>query len=225
MSRDELVQRYLDGQMGRRVFIRRLIATGVATATALTYADILQAMPAGATVTDFYVLVQDYAFTPKVVSPRLGTNVDYEFDSANTHNHSATDKTNMHLFDTNFVVPGGASVVAFSVAGTYPYHCKETNHIPMTGQVRVAVKVDPDSAKLGKKFTITWATSIPAGFVVDVQRRSGNGAFSDWKHGVTTTSGTYKPNHKGTFAFRARLRKKSNGAHSDWSPPRAITVT
>ena len=48
MSRAELVQGYLDGQLSRRVFIRRLVATGVSAAAALSYAGLLEAAPAGA---------------------------------------------------------------------------------------------------------------------------------------------------------------------------------
>jgi hypothetical protein len=62
VSREELVERYLDGQLSRRVFIRRLIATGVTTAAALSYASILEALPADAAVADFYLVIQDFSF-------------------------------------------------------------------------------------------------------------------------------------------------------------------
>jgi plastocyanin len=228
MSQDELVQRYLDGQMGRRVFIRRLIGTGVAATTALTYASILEAMPAGATVADFYVFVQDYSFTPKSAGLMFGQDVEFDFYSGNTHSHSATDRSGMHFFDTNFVAPSGEASVGFPVAGTYRYHCKEpiSAHPPMTGQIRVPMKANPMSGHLGKKFTLTWATSVPAGYVVDLQRRApGASDFSSWKHGVHAKEGTFTPDRKGTFTFQARLRKLSNGTHSDWSPSLSITVT
>lgn len=228
MSQDELIQRYLDGQLGRRVFIRRLIGTGVATAVAFTYADILQAMPAGATVADFYVFVQDYSFTPQAAPLKFGQNVEFDFYSGNTHSHSATDKSGMHFFDTNFVAPSGSVLVGFPVSGTYAYHCKEPAgaHAPMTGQIRVPLKADPNVAPKGKTFTIQWATSVPNGYVVDVQRRNpGASSFSWWKHGTTSKKDTFKPTKKGIFEFRARLRKTSNGKHSDWSPTRTIEVT
>lgn len=228
MSQDELIQRYLDGQLGRRVFIRRLIATGVATVAAVTYADILEAMPAGANPTDFYIYVQDYSFSPKAAGLKFGQKVDFGFSAANTHSHSATDKTGMHLFDTNFVAPAGAASLGFPVAGTYAYHCKEPTsaHAPMTGQISVPIKINPDTGPLGMKFTLTWAISVPAGYVVDVQlRKPGASGFSPWKTGVHAKTGTYKPPRKGTFTFQARVRKLSNGAHSDWSPGRSIKVT
>jgi plastocyanin len=228
MSQEELVQRYLDGQMGRRVFLRRLVATGVSAAAALTYADILHAMPAGATAADFYVFVQDYSFTPQTARLKFGQNVEFGFSSANASPHSATDTSGMGFFDTGLVAPSAAAFVGFPVAGTYPYNCKDPQsaHTPMTGQIGVPLKVAPDDGRLGTTFTITWATSLPSGYVVDVQRRSpGANGFSSWKHGVQTKRATFTPQRKGTFTFRARLRKVSDGSHSGWSPSRSIDVT
>jgi len=59
MSREELVGAYTQGRMSRRVFIRSLVALGVATGAAVTYADSLaSAAPAragsAAPVTDLY---------------------------------------------------------------------------------------------------------------------------------------------------------------------------
>lgn len=59
MSREELVGAYVHGRMSRRVFIRSLVALGVATGAAVTYADSLaSAAPAragsAAPVTDLY---------------------------------------------------------------------------------------------------------------------------------------------------------------------------
>jgi hypothetical protein len=41
MSEEELVRRYLDGRMSRRIFIRRTMAAGLTAAAALAYADML----------------------------------------------------------------------------------------------------------------------------------------------------------------------------------------
>ena len=41
MSKEELVDAYLDGRLSRRTFIRRLVASGVSLGAALTYAGVL----------------------------------------------------------------------------------------------------------------------------------------------------------------------------------------
>lgn len=56
MSREELVGAYVDGHMGRRVFISGLVALGVSAAAAVTYADSLSAatIPTTTSTTDIY---------------------------------------------------------------------------------------------------------------------------------------------------------------------------
>jgi hypothetical protein len=39
MSREELVNAYLNGEISRRTFVRRLVAAGVSLTAALTYAE------------------------------------------------------------------------------------------------------------------------------------------------------------------------------------------
>jgi hypothetical protein len=39
MSREELVGAYLNGEISRRTFVRRLVAAGVSLTAALTYAE------------------------------------------------------------------------------------------------------------------------------------------------------------------------------------------
>ncbi len=61
MSRHELVSAFLDGRISRRTLIRRLIAGGVSTGAAISYAQVLSPERAGATVrvaeSDHYPLV------------------------------------------------------------------------------------------------------------------------------------------------------------------------
>jgi len=56
MSREELVGAYVDGHMGRRVFISGLVAFGVSAAGAVTYADSLSAatIPSTTSTTDIH---------------------------------------------------------------------------------------------------------------------------------------------------------------------------
>jgi hypothetical protein len=60
MSREELVAAYLDGQVSRRAFIRRLTAAGVSLGAAVSYAQLQGTEPAraGTPFNDHYPLVQ-----------------------------------------------------------------------------------------------------------------------------------------------------------------------
>ncbi len=229
MDRSELAQRYLEGQISRRVFIRRLVAGGVSAMAAMAYADVLLSAPAAA-ASDFYVFVFDYGFTPTPAALGVqGRKVDWGFDPFASHSHSVTDPTGMNLFDSGFKARGSSFSKTFIAAGKYPYHCKETTHnfAPMHGTIRVPVLVSPSSGPLGTAFTVTFASqNPPTGFVFDAQimRPSGT-TFVDWKLGQTLRKRQFNPTQRGEFQFRARLRKLSNGAHAGYCQPKTITVT
>ena len=103
MSRSELVQNYLDGQLSRRVFIRGMIASGVSAAAALSYAGLLEAAPAGATATDFYLVITDFAFPTPV---QLAQDQGVEFANHGSNVHNARDTTGMRALQHR---SGGAS--------------------------------------------------------------------------------------------------------------------
>jgi hypothetical protein len=76
-------------------------------------------------------------------------------------------------------------------------------------------------------FTVTWATGAPAtGFVYDVQvKRPGSTSYVSWRSGVTTPSAAFIPDAgTGSYSFRARLRKTTNGTFSGWSASKTISV-
>ena len=60
MSKRELVEAYVDGRLGRRTFVKRLVAAGVSTAAATAYAAALaprahaQGTPFAPVGNDFY---------------------------------------------------------------------------------------------------------------------------------------------------------------------------
>ena len=229
MDRSELAQRYLEGQISRRVFIRRLVAGGVSAMAAMAYADVLISAPAAA-ASDFYIFVFDYGFTPTPAALGVqGRRVRWGFGSGNSHSHSATDRSGMNIFDSGFRAPGSSYSHTFMAAGKYPYHCKETTHAfaPMNGTIRVPILVSPASGPLGSSFTITFATQdAPAGFVFDAQiLRPQSSTFVDWRVGTTKRSGKFTPAKRGQFQFQSRLRKLSNGAHAQYCMPKTVTVT
>ena len=54
MSRDQLVEAYVNGGISRRVFVRRLIGAGVSLAAAVSYSELLGPQWASAAEPDFY---------------------------------------------------------------------------------------------------------------------------------------------------------------------------
>lgn len=225
MSRSELVQNYLDGQLSRRVFIRGMIATGVSAAAALSYAGLLEAAPAGATVSDYYLVIADFAFTTPV---SLEQAQGVEFANHGNTVHRARADTGVAPFDTGDIPPSGAGFIApLPGAGIYPYHC--VHHTSMTGRLRVPILATPSSAGLGTTFTIRWAdasVTLPAGRAFDVQRRRPGAAnFTAWRTGVTAKAANVTPTQRGDYAFRARLRRTANGVTSLWSLPATIHVS
>jgi len=95
---EELVKGFVDGQISRRVFIRRLVTAGVALTGAVAYADLLAADPAAAAA--FSVYVTDYAFTPqKSVVSGPGDYVSWIWNGASGHTVSET--SGVGLFDSS----------------------------------------------------------------------------------------------------------------------------
>src|SRR5919109_4597902 len=123
-ERDQLVESYLDGGVGRRVFVKRLIASGISMAAAVSYADLLAggtaraearraARPASSATPEFqktlsgfynfYVSVQDNDYLVRSFETiTRGDSVSWAFWGGNTKVHSVTDSSGMHDFDSGF---------------------------------------------------------------------------------------------------------------------------
>ncbi|MEO8477430.1 MAG: hypothetical protein ABI572_10335 [Actinomycetota bacterium] len=226
MQRQDLARRYLDGQMGRRVFLRRLVGLGVTLPAALAYADLLRADPAAAATFDYYVYVQDYAYTP--TSTRLanfGQVVEWGFDGFSTHSHSATDPT--AWINSGFKTPGSAYDLGMAFSGTFRFHCAETSHALMNGNIKVPMTVYPAGGPRGTAFTLGWSQiSGLTEYSFDVQRRRPSDAsFLNWIQKTSTRAIVYTPTARGLYRFRARTRNTATGKLSGWSPVLSLSVT
>ncbi len=226
MSRAELVQSYRDGQLSRRVFIRGMIATGVSAASALAYAGILESTPAGAApIADFYLVMEDNFFRSTPTPLQQGQGVEFANHGASAHN--ARETSGMGLFDTGLVPAAGAATIdPLPGAGDYGYRCDDNGHVAMRGRLRVPVVATPRQAPLGRRFTVRWAKAAPPpGLRFDVQRRRpGARGYANWRRGVTARAAVFRPTRRGTWAFRARVRRPSTGKASRWSQPVTIRV-
>ena len=241
-ERNELVRSYLDGAIGRRLFVRRLLAAGVTAAAAVSYADVLAPRTARAKSLrdrgpgigtllpngfyNFYVGVLDNQFGPSNVQVyRRGDSVSWGM--VGDHDHSVTESSGLDFFDSGYSPPTRTMfTMIFPAAGSFPYHCKDPNHASsMNGTVKVLVGRVPYFGPVNSNFTIKWAQkAADPGYVFDVQVRPPNDTFHRFKKGVTNAQTTFTPHQAGTFAFRGRVRHKATGHTSGWSPPSFITV-
>ncbi len=227
MERQQLARRYLDGQMGRRVFLRRLVGFGVALPAAIAYADLLKADPAAAAAYDYYIGVQDFSYFPALQKTAyVGQVIEWGFQGS-SYTHSATDPTG--VIDSGFKAQWNVYDAAMPFSGTFHYHCAETTHPanPMKGTVKVPMSASPASAPLTTTFTLGWSqiSGDPA-HSFDVQRKGpSDTTWQNWITGTLDRGIQYTPATKGTYSFRARTRSTGPGKTSGWSPARKILVT
>jgi len=224
VERQQLARRYLDGQIGRRVFLRRVVGLGVALPAAIAYADLLRADPAAAVFYDYYVFVQD-SFVPSPLKiGSFGQTVEWGFQGS-VYTHTATDPT--RVIDSGPKTPWNVYDQPMSFSGTYRYRCTETTHPLMSGVLKVPMTASPSTGPLGTSFTLGWSNiSGLTTYSFDVQRKGPSD--TTWKTLMTGTSdraASYVPPTTGTYAFRARARNTASGMASGWSPARKINVT
>ncbi len=142
--------------------------------------------------------------------------------SRNARHHRHIGNGPVRLWPRSFVSYYGFRFVG---AGTYAY--KDSANGAMA-RVQIPLTAKPGSGHVKTRFTITWAAGAPPpGYVFDVQiKRPGSRSFVFWKRGVTGLKASFRPDAgTGTYSFRARIRKKTNGKHSGWSNPTAIKVS
>jgi plastocyanin len=228
MERNEAVKAYLDNQISRRVFVRKMTAAGVSLGSAIAYANLL--VPKGAEATEaasvFYaeqVWVYDFRYEPAVEPARQGDLVPWAFYGSIPH--TVSDSTGMHLFDSGLRAAGAHYVFEFDAAGTYPYRCLDLSHPPMMAVVQVPTKAKPHQGPVGTSFQVTWSSAAaPSGFVFDVQIAKPGQPFKDWSIGTTHRQRKISPSLPGRYRFRARLRMLIDNSSSQYSPPSEFRV-
>jgi plastocyanin len=162
------------------------------------------------------VQATDFAFDPSVVSLPPGAVLRWNVGGPSMH--TVTDRSGMGSFDSGPIGAGGSYDVTFVGAGTYRYGC--TIHPQMTGTVEVPIAVWPETVTAGRTVVVTWAAGpAPAGFAYDVEvRRPGSAAWEPWLVGQTDPRATFAGlDDTGTYRFRGRLRRLSNGEASGYS--------
>jgi plastocyanin len=235
----DLIDAYQAGQVSRRTFIRRLLASGVSLASALVYADTLWGAPAHASgnFDDFYrpdgfphdaeIFVSDFAFTPSFVAVGQGAVVLWRFPQGHSHEVDGPGT----FFDTAGQNDPGSDPNEdrwrrlFPSAGTFRYRCPETTHALMEGAVQVPMQRDRDQGKTGSDFLIVWSSQGDlhdqfGPYVFDVElkkprrRRADGGGGGGGSVGVSKPRRPkWKPWQTGITAPSALYTPKREGRH------------
>jgi len=191
-----------------------------ALAFALT---LVLAAPAGAGASAS-VSVVSFAFNPDPLTIQQGTTVTWTNNATGLTNHSSTQDSPLALWNSMPMAPGDFFSFTLKAAGTYPYHCSVHPSL-MMGTVKVPLIVDATTGDVDTIFTFTLTSATEAGFVYDVQKKVGTGAWKDWKLEVAGPTVTFNPNKTGTFRFRSRLHESATDDTSDYSPKKKIVVS
>ena len=140
-----------------------------------------------------------------------------------TH-HTSTSNTPLSLWSFDMNGNGTSGSKVFSAAGTFAYHC-EIHPTEMHGNIAVRMTAAPTTGTTATTFSIRWATiTAPAGFKYVVQRKAPGGTFGTFMTTVNK-SASWKTSKPGTWSFRSKLKRLSNGSASGYSPALAVTVS
>jgi Tol biopolymer transport system component/plastocyanin len=171
---------------------------------------------------DVTVRVMRWGITPRTATSAQGSTVQWSFHGPGSHD--VTDRSGMRLFGSGSRAPGSSYTFTFPGAGTYEYYCSRHRH---SAQIRVPLQVSPSRGTRATTFSVTWASATaPGGYVYDIQiKRPRTNRYVSWKTSQTVGSASFTADRgAGTYSFRARLRKTSNGRASEYSPTASVTV-
>ena len=244
----DLVEAYLQGQVSRRTFVRRLVASGISLGAAMTYADVLWGEPAWAgPAADFYCAPEpapaDFeiqaasAFAPSPLVVNHGACVRWRFLQQHSVRNDLGFLASGFRPKDDFYDPSQSDTYTrrFIASGTFDYYCEHPSNVHplLFGQVIVPMSRQPKKDQVGERFRISWASvPAPAGYGYDVQiKRPGGGGdgggkkaranWQNWKTNVDRPNARFRPKEPGRYRFRARLRSEA-GFVSGWSPPISI---
>ncbi len=172
---------------------------------------------------EVHVAAFDNYFVPSSPTVRRGATVVFDFDTAQDH-HTATDDSDLGLYDSGDVEGGGPSFsYTFVAAGVFPFYC--VFHPEMRGRVHVPMRVAPGRGSRGTTFKVVWASiAASAGHAYDVQIRRPGQRWASFLDLTAVPSTSFSPHARGTFRFRARLHDTIADTTSDWSDPAYLEV-
>jgi plastocyanin len=177
----------------------------------------------GAAATVQNVPVSNFVFTPATVSVPQGSTVHWTFSGVT---HTSTSRLPLGYWDSGNKAAGSSFDRVFSAAGTFPYKCSIhflTNN--MRGTVKVPIKVTLQSGA-PPKAVVRWATAAAqSGYAFDVQVKApGAAGFSALLTRTSLQTTTQTLSATGTWTWRSRVVRLSDGSASKWSPAKSLTV-
>jgi plastocyanin len=158
---------------------------------------------------------------PPGTSIGLGDTVEWANNSPQPH--TVTSDPRFSLW--NIALPIGATRSrTFKLAGSFPYYCVIHGAALMHGNIHVPMRAVPAQGTTSTSFSIRVATvRAPAGLAFVIQRRAPGGTFRLWKT-ITRKATAFTTGTAGTWSFRVRVKRTSNGTHSGWSPVLKVRV-
>jgi hypothetical protein len=135
-----------------------------------------------------------------------------------------TDSSDVALFDSGPIPPGGTFRFFFGGASTY--NIRSTGDPGMTQKLMIPPKVTPTSGNIHTTFTVTWAAlPPPPQLLFDASiKRPGSSNYALWQLGNTGTMAQFVPDHgTGTYSFVVNVRNLANETEG-MSPKVSITV-
>lgn len=189
-----------------------------AVIAAVTTAAPLQAAPS-----EVPIAITGFSFQPSTVSGRPGTR--FVWTNQDGGEHTASDGGPFRLFDTGVLDDGEQGAVTIASAGTYPYLCDL--HEGMVGTLAVRPGARPRVATVGSPLRIRVSAGAGAdGFRHEVQVRVDDGPWTIVQEPGPGPIVEVAAASAGTYRFRARAVRTSDGVAGNWSPAsRRVMVT
>jgi hypothetical protein len=159
-----------------------------------------------------------------------GSGTLWRFPSSNHGSHDVTEALGLGpsrepLFATGSRPPGATGTFRLDHAGTFPVVDGSTGH---TAGLTVPTEALPKKADLGTSFTVYTSAlaELPSYLGTDIRYRKPGSEFwyrlvSGTRNGATP----FTPEGTGVYTIQARLRNRTTGLVSGWSPFATINVT
>ena len=160
-----------------------------------------------------------------------GSGTIWHFPAANDTAHDVTDALDLGasstpLFGTGRRTPGSTGTFTLDHAGTFPVVDTATG---ATSELTVPTEAIPKVAPLGTTFTVYTAastSSLDSFLGSDIRyRKPGSEFWYRLASGTRSAQTAFTPDQKGTYTFQARLRNRTTGVVSGWSPFATVKVT
>lgn len=187
---------------------------------------LLTAVPAHAATVQ--TTMQSSTFSPAATAGVMGSTFTWKNNDPFTH--STTQNVTLLGGWNQDVAPLATSTgVIIRYAGTYGYYCRfhGTPTSGMRGSIVVPMIASPSSGTTATTYTLRFGSAaLPSGFVYDLRMRKDAGSWMTFS-GLTTESLRFNPGTggQGTYQFRSRIRRTSDGKFSGYSPVRSVVVS